>query len=207
MRIWATNHEGMGSMLCLFAQMFACVHSYVSVQSCVHAPMSHRPHLSATLGNTKTLRMTSESETNVHQQVPQEVMVTPLLQQLGVLMSLIRKEMMQSQFKIIVFFATARMTQCMAEIFNCSGIEVLEIHSRKSQKHRSNVSDKFRDGIPFEFRASSVICSLCIWEGWARSAHAHVLAGPGPLAPTATAAGSNYGTRSPTIVVCLRRNI
>lgn len=50
-------------------------------------------------------------------------------------------------YKVLVFFTTARLTQCMAELFNLMGVPVLEIHSRKSQGHRSAVSEKFRVGV------------------------------------------------------------
>ena len=48
------------------------------------------------------------------------------------------------EFKIIVFFATARQTEFMADIFNRAGIEVLEIHSRKSQPNRTRTAEQFR---------------------------------------------------------------
>eukprot|EP00667_Euglena_gracilis_P006073 EG_transcript_6122 len=97
-------------------------------------------------GGTKTLRMTSESESNVHQHVRQEVIVTPLLSQVEVLLALLSTEMAKPGYKVLVFFTTARLTQCMAELFNLMGVPVLEIHSRKSQGHRSAVSEKFRVG-------------------------------------------------------------
>ncbi|CAM9876759.1 unnamed protein product [Choristocarpus tenellus] len=51
-----------------------------------------------------------------------------------------------SGHKIIVFFTTARLTQFYAELFNLLGFSVLEIHSRKSQGHRTKVSNTFRNG-------------------------------------------------------------
>ena len=48
-------------------------------------------------------------------------------------------------YKIIVFFVTARLTQLNAEVFNLMGYNVLEIHSRKSQSYRTKTSDKFRN--------------------------------------------------------------
>jgi ATP-dependent RNA helicase MSS116 len=50
----------------------------------------------------------------------------------------------EPQFKIIAFFVSARGTQFHSELFNAMGIPVLEIHSRKSQAHRTRVSDQFR---------------------------------------------------------------
>lgn len=48
------------------------------------------------------------------------------------------------EFKIMVFFVTARQTQFMAELFNALGVRVLETHSRKSQGHRTKVANEFR---------------------------------------------------------------
>mmetsp|Transcript_1082 Transcript_1082/g.1378 ORF Transcript_1082/g.1378 Transcript_1082/m.1378 type:complete len:280 (+) Transcript_1082:1-840(+) len=52
--------------------------------------------------------------------------------------------MKMRDYKIIVFFVTARLTQLFAEVFNKVGVEVLEMHSRKSQAYRSRVSTAFR---------------------------------------------------------------
>lgn len=62
-----------------------------------------------------------------------------------------------NDFKIMVFFVTARLTQLYSEIFNRpelnfkrpSGqrISVLEMHSRKSQGHRTKVANAFRDSL------------------------------------------------------------
>merc|ERR1711871_1230007 len=49
-------------------------------------------------------------------------------------------------YKIIVFFTTARLTGFMARLFNEMGVKTLEIHSRKSQSQRSRTADQFRDG-------------------------------------------------------------
>jgi len=48
-------------------------------------------------------------------------------------------------YKIMVFFVAARVTQLYAEMFNAAGVEVHEIHSRKSQAHRTRASDTFRN--------------------------------------------------------------
>jgi ATP-dependent RNA helicase MSS116 len=49
-------------------------------------------------------------------------------------------------YKVIVFFTTARVTGFMAELVTAVGDfgEVLEIHSRKSQSQRTKTSDRFR---------------------------------------------------------------
>ena len=44
----------------------------------------------------------------------------------------------------MVFLPTARQTGYLASLFNSIGIEVMEIHSRKSQAVRTKTSDQFR---------------------------------------------------------------
>lgn len=66
-------------------------------------------------------------------------------QQVRALAQILEGKMSKDQeFKIIVFFATARQTEFMADIFNRAGIEVLEIHSRKSQPNRTRTAEQFR---------------------------------------------------------------
>ena len=50
-------------------------------------------------------------------------------------------------YKVVVFFTTARLTQLYAELFGGMGVRVLEIHSRKSQSQRNKVSDLFREQV------------------------------------------------------------
>jgi ATP-dependent RNA helicase MSS116 len=49
-------------------------------------------------------------------------------------------------YKIMVFFVAARITQLYSEMFNAKGVgvDVHEIHSRKSQGHRTKAADTFR---------------------------------------------------------------
>ena len=47
-------------------------------------------------------------------------------------------------YKIMVFFPTARQTGYMAALFRLVQMNILEIHSRKSQSHRSKTSETFR---------------------------------------------------------------
>ena len=47
--------------------------------------------------------------------------------------------------KLVVFFPTARLVGYFAEFFNIGlDMEVIELHSRKSQSYRNTASDKFR---------------------------------------------------------------
>jgi len=48
----------------------------------------------------------------------------------------------EPDFKVVVFFTTARLTQFYAELFGAMGLAVLEIHSRKSQSQRNKVSKR-----------------------------------------------------------------
>ena len=84
-----------------------------------------------------------DSQTNV--QVEQSATVTPMAAQPAELLALLR-QLMQGEYKVVVFFVTARLTQLYAELFNAMGIRVLEMHSRKSQPQRTRVADEFRDG-------------------------------------------------------------
>lgn len=87
----------------------------------------------------------SATETNV--QVKQEVCTVPFDDHLHALNHLIEDGMQEKNFKIIVFSTTARLCGLNAEIFrrrNLPGATVLEIHSRKSQGHRTKASDAFR---------------------------------------------------------------
>ena len=51
-----------------------------------------------------------------------------------------------SNYKIMVFFPTARMTQVMSEVFMTLRYRVLEMHSRKTQAYRKKNTERFRDG-------------------------------------------------------------
>ena len=90
-----------------------------------------------------------EDNEQTHLHVQQQLIVTPQEKQLFALASILDRETAQKPYKIIVFFTTARLTGYMAEVFNSvsalTGYQVLEIHSRKSQKQRERASEEFRD--------------------------------------------------------------
>ena len=73
----------------------------------------------------------------------------PLNEQLTTIIKLLEQHQQKhatTGYKIIMFFATARQTAYYASILNNIGLPCLEIHSRKSQGHRTRVSDEFRMG-------------------------------------------------------------
>jgi len=91
-----------------------------------------------------------EDTKQTHLHVKQELMITPQESQVCSLMNILERESNSNTeaYKIIVFFTTARLTGFMSELFNSVknkiGYDVLEIHSRKSQKQRERASEEFR---------------------------------------------------------------
>ena len=90
-----------------------------------------------------------EDTEQTHLHVQQQLMITPQESQVCALAGILEREINTTKdYKIIVFFTTARLTGFMAELFNSvknqTGYDVLEIHSRKSQKQRERASNEFR---------------------------------------------------------------
>lgn len=85
-------------------------------------------------------------EENTHEHVSQTCIISPMDQQVGDLLGVIKAGISEPGYKIIAFFTTARLTQFYAELFNNLNIKVLEIHSRKTQRHRERISEQFRNG-------------------------------------------------------------
>ncbi|GMI08510.1 hypothetical protein TrVE_jg6697 [Triparma verrucosa] len=86
-----------------------------------------------------------EEQTHLH--VKQELVVLPLEKQVAGLAAVLHRVTRdEANFKVIVFFTTARVTGFMAQLFTAMGDfgEVLEIHSRKSQSARTKTSEQFR---------------------------------------------------------------
>lgn len=87
---------------------------------------------------------------NTHERVPQKITFLPLTLQFTELLKICRAEMRRNptDFKILCFFTTARVTQLSAEVFNNLdgrlSAKVGEIHSRKSQGARKRASELFR---------------------------------------------------------------
>eukprot|EP01059_Diplonema_ambulator_P010667 TRINITY_DN2067_c0_g3_i2.p1 TRINITY_DN2067_c0_g3~~TRINITY_DN2067_c0_g3_i2.p1 ORF type:complete len:596 (+),score=206.68 TRINITY_DN2067_c0_g3_i2:270-1790(+) len=85
-------------------------------------------------------------EADTHKHVPQSYTVHSMEDQFAELVSVINEGMREDdQYKMLVFFTTARLTQAFSELFNKLGYNVLEMHSRKTQPVRTATSAKFRD--------------------------------------------------------------
>ena len=84
-------------------------------------------------------------EESTHQHVPQTSLVHPLETQMAELLLLVEESMQEPDYKVMIFFVTARLTQFFAELLTHAQVPVLEIHSRKSQSHRNKMSEKFRN--------------------------------------------------------------
>ena len=87
-------------------------------------------------------------EEATHEHVPQHWTVTPIRSQAAELLALLKEVTVNtSGFKVLIFFTTARLAGLYAELVTAiGGYTVLEMHSRKSQPHRTRVADQFRDG-------------------------------------------------------------
>eukprot|EP00250_Pteridium_aquilinum_P011562 c20152_g1_i1 orf=674-2290(-) len=82
---------------------------------------------------------------DTHAEVKQECMVVPLVDQLEAVYSILQKHIhVEPHYKVLVFCVTARVTAFMFTLFKHLGLNSREIHSRKSQSQRNQVSDEFR---------------------------------------------------------------
>ena len=66
--------------------------------------------------------------------------------------NILAEQQQKPNHKIIVFFVTARCTQFFAEFMRSGGMDVMDIHSRKSQSARTKTSAQFvaaKQGILF----------------------------------------------------------
>ena len=103
-------------------------------------------------GNHTQLIDTVGEEEATHVHVPQKATVTPVGAQTAELVSLLNEVTGPNGiaagggYKVLVFFTTARLAQLYSELFIALGYSVLEMHSRKSQPHRTRVADQFREG-------------------------------------------------------------
>jgi len=86
-----------------------------------------------------------DQQTNV--QTVQEFITCPMEEVIPMVERVLAEHMKQSTYKVMVFSPTARAAQFMAQLFVAAGFpNVLEIHSRKSQGHRTKTAEAFRKG-------------------------------------------------------------
>lgn len=93
-------------------------------------------------------------------QIDQSVAITDLKGMTDALWAAVNSEVQRlpRDYKIMVFFTTARVTQLYSELFGAAGLKVLEVHSRKSQASRTKSTDQFRSaksGIMFSSDVSA----------------------------------------------------
>ena len=86
-----------------------------------------------------------EGEDQTHIHVPQQILVVDVLDQMRVLTALIEEQLQQPQYKVMVFSCTAMQTAYLAKAFVSAGVDVFEMHSRKTQSYRTRTSQQFRE--------------------------------------------------------------
>ena len=80
-----------------------------------------------------------------HEHVKQELVISSLFDIIPSILSIMRRESQVTDYKIIVFFATARVAGFMAELFQEMGLNVLEMHSRINQNARARTASLFKE--------------------------------------------------------------
>lgn len=84
-------------------------------------------------------------------------MIVPLPQQYEALWELLAEhKRVNPNYKVIVFFTTARVASFSSRLFNHAECPTLELHSRLSQSKRTKTSDQFRDGTKLVLFSSDV---------------------------------------------------
>jgi ATP-dependent RNA helicase MSS116, mitochondrial len=97
-------------------------------------------------GYAKIDTIGDDSTNHTHEHVEQDVIVTSMEDLIPTILLRLREELEIPNYKIIVFFTTARITGYMAALFRHlpEFANLLEIHSRKSQSYRTKSSEQFR---------------------------------------------------------------
>ncbi|KAI3711463.1 hypothetical protein L2E82_41569 [Cichorium intybus] len=86
-----------------------------------------------------------EGGEETHTQVQQKHLVAPLDKQFSLLYALLKDHIADDgDYKVLVFCTTAMVTKLVADLLSQLKLNVREIHSRKSQSYRTQVSDEFR---------------------------------------------------------------
>ncbi|XP_076957436.1 DEAD-box ATP-dependent RNA helicase 31-like [Bidens hawaiensis] len=86
-----------------------------------------------------------EGSEETHTQVQQKHMIAPLDNQFSLVYTLLKDHIANdADYKVLVFCTTAMVTKLVAGLLGQMKLNVREIHSRKSQSYRTQVSDEFR---------------------------------------------------------------
>ncbi|KAJ0797496.1 putative RNA helicase [Helianthus annuus] len=86
-----------------------------------------------------------EGSEETHTQVQQKHMIAPLDTQFPLVYTLLKDHIASdADYKVLVFCTTAMVTKLVADLLGQMRLNVREIHSRKSQSYRTQVSDEFR---------------------------------------------------------------
>ncbi|KAL8235870.1 hypothetical protein R6Q59_016951 [Mikania micrantha] len=86
-----------------------------------------------------------EGSEETHTQVQQKHMIAPLDTQFSLVYTLLKDHITSDvDYKVLVFCTTAMVTKLVADLLSQLKLNVREIHSRKSQSYRTQVSDEFR---------------------------------------------------------------
>jgi len=92
-----------------------------------------------------------DSSSHTNARVDQSHVVLPSMERfvaavVETVMAAIENKNGTGKSKIVVFFSTARLVGFFSALFNIGlGIDVIELHSKKSQSYRNNASEKFRN--------------------------------------------------------------
>jgi len=90
------------------------------------------------------IETTGQEEVQTHSHVLQDLVIVPLQDVIPAVLSILMQHMSVPNYKIIVFFTTARQTGFMSQLMMKCGLNILEMHSRKSQTVRTKTSEIFR---------------------------------------------------------------
>eukprot|EP00514_Thraustochytrium_sp_LLF1b_P011886 CAMPEP_0184545556 /NCGR_PEP_ID=MMETSP0199_2-20130426/4380_1 /TAXON_ID=1112570 /ORGANISM="Thraustochytrium sp., Strain LLF1b" /LENGTH=572 /DNA_ID=CAMNT_0026939863 /DNA_START=234 /DNA_END=1948 /DNA_ORIENTATION=- len=118
----------------------------------------------------KLIDTVGEETTQTNEQVAQESLIVPGDMHSHVLHHLLldhvaTKTSSGEEYKIMVFFPTARIVGFWSQLFNKLGMRVLEMHSRKSQSQRGKLVAEFRSGKNLIMFSSDVSARGLDFEG------------------------------------------
>jgi len=106
---------------------------------------------------TRVVDTVGTEDKATHEHVPQRLTVTPVHAQTAELLALLEEVTQEPGYKVLVFFNTARLAGMFAELLTViGGYTVLEMHSRKSQPHRTRMAEQFREGTNLVMLSSDV---------------------------------------------------